>query len=104
LLSGPSPDHEEARVGSAYGDRRDESHGSVLRFGIAAALTAALIAVLIATGGLQTLDDAFGKRGPDKAASAQYQYRPGWGCGDRNHIHTGPPGRQYAEPPPGCFK
>jgi hypothetical protein len=91
-------------VDSTYGDPRDEPHGSVLRFAIAAALTAALIAVLIATGGLQTLDEAFGKRGPDKAASAQYQYRPGWGCGDRNHIHTGPPGRQYAQPPPGCFK
>lgn len=19
--------------------------------------------------------------------------RPGWGCGDKNHVHTGPPGR-----------
>lgn len=89
---------------STHGDRRHEPHGSALRVAIAAALTAALIAVLNATGGLQTLDEAFGKRDPDKAASAQYQYRPGWGCGDRNHIHTGPPGRQYAQPPPGCLK
>lgn len=37
---------------------------------------------------------------------AQYQYptdRPGWGCGDENHGHTGPPGAQYGTtPPPGC--
>ena len=37
---------------------------------------------------------------------AQYQYpteRPGWGCGDKNHTHTGPPGAQYGStPPPGC--
>jgi hypothetical protein len=39
-------------------------------------------------------------------ALAQYQYptdRPGWGCGDKNHEHTGPPGAQYGStPPPGC--
>lgn len=28
--------------------------------------------------------------------------RPGWGCGDKNHTHSGPPGRPGATPPPGC--
>lgn len=28
--------------------------------------------------------------------------RPGWGCGDKNHTHSGPPGRPGANPPPGC--
>jgi hypothetical protein len=28
--------------------------------------------------------------------------RPGWGCGDVNHTHSGPPGRPGASPPPGC--
>jgi hypothetical protein len=28
--------------------------------------------------------------------------RPGWGCGDNNHTHSGPPGRPGASPPPGC--
>jgi hypothetical protein len=28
--------------------------------------------------------------------------RPGWGCGDKNHTHNGPPGRPDADPPPGC--
>jgi hypothetical protein len=27
------------------------------------------------------------------------QYRPGWGCGDKNHIHTGPPGNPGATSP-----
>jgi hypothetical protein len=30
--------------------------------------------------------------------------RPGWGCGDTNHDHTGPPGRPDATPPPNCTK
>jgi len=30
--------------------------------------------------------------------------RPGWGCGDTNHTHSGPPGRPGATPPPGCSK
>jgi hypothetical protein len=30
--------------------------------------------------------------------------RPGWGCGDTNHTHSGPPGRPDATPPPGCTK
>jgi len=29
--------------------------------------------------------------------------RPGWGCGDTNHKHSGPPGRPTtATPPPNC--
>ena len=28
--------------------------------------------------------------------------RPGFGCGDANHKHSGPPGRPGATPPPGC--
>ena len=30
--------------------------------------------------------------------------KPGWGCGDTNNVHTGPPGRPGATPPPGCAK
>jgi hypothetical protein len=30
--------------------------------------------------------------------------RPGWGCGDTHHKHSGPPGRPGATPPPGCSK
>jgi len=30
--------------------------------------------------------------------------RPGWGCGDTNRTHSGPPGRPNATPPLGCTK
>jgi hypothetical protein len=30
--------------------------------------------------------------------------KPGWGCGDDNHTHSGPPGRPGATMPPGCSK
>lgn len=30
--------------------------------------------------------------------------RPGFGCGDKNHEHSGPPGRPSATLPPGCTK
>jgi hypothetical protein len=29
---------------------------------------------------------------------------PGWGCGDTNHTHSGPPGRPSATPPQGCAR
>jgi len=38
------------------------------------------------------------------AAAGTVGVRPGWGCGDQNHTHSGPPGRPNAEPPPGCAK
>ena len=25
--------------------------------------------------------------------------RPGWGKGDENHVHTGPPGQSKSDPP-----
>jgi hypothetical protein len=31
-------------------------------------------------------------------SAAGDQYRPGWGFGDPNHIHTGPPGLGYPRP------
>jgi len=30
--------------------------------------------------------------------------KPGFGCGDTNHQHSGPPGRPGATLPPGCTK
>jgi hypothetical protein len=78
----------EAHAGEKKGRRRDTG-----------ARISWLTAALVASGTLPSLTEAFGKGG-----AASDQYRPGWGCGDRNHIHTGPPGRQYATPPPGCLK
>jgi hypothetical protein len=36
---------------------------------------------------------------PDALTSSA---RPGWGCGDDNHDHSGPPGRPGATAPKGC--
>jgi len=38
------------------------------------------------------------------SAAGTVGVRPGWGCGDDNHRHSGPPGRPNASPPPGCTK
>lgn len=34
-----------------------------------------------------------------KSSAASGQYKPGWGCGDKNHTHTGPPGNPNATSP-----
>src|SRR4051794_20194825 len=51
-------------------------------------LTLALAALLI--GG--TTAGGIAAEGGGDGNAAQSQYRPGLGCGDTNHIHTGPPG------------
>jgi len=37
----------------------------------------------------------YGSPCKDSPSASQYQYesRPGWGCGNKNHSHTGPPGK-----------
>ena len=50
--------------------------------GIAAVLTIALMAA--GTGGVL----AGGGNGHSDGSSAKTQYRPGKGCGDKNHIHA----------------
>ena len=74
------------------------------RLTVALALTGLLFAALAAFGAARYATSAAAQAIPP--GGAQYdQYRPGWGCGDRNHVHTGPPGRQYGTtPPPGCMK
>jgi hypothetical protein len=37
--------------------------------------------------------------GQSLAAAGTVGVRPGWGCGDKNHTHDGPPGRPDAESP-----
>jgi hypothetical protein len=88
-----------------HGDGAKRRNGRVTRLVAAGGITATLTAGLLASGGLgyaaTTAKKAAGGGPPDK----QYgDTRPGWGCGDKNHEHTGPPGRQYASPPPGCTK
>jgi hypothetical protein len=82
-----------------------------LRLGFAAALTIAMLTALAAVGGLGYASSATThtfnavkhvvvKSKQTKAhvptlkqSAAQDQYRPGCGLGDKNHIHTGPPGQ-----------
>jgi hypothetical protein len=87
------------------GMRRSGRAGSgTARLTVALALTGLLFAALAAFGAARYATSAAAQAIPP--GGAQYdQYKPGWGCGDRNHVHTGPPGRQYGTtPPPGCMK
>ena len=81
------------------------------RLGFAAALSAAILVALSAVGGLGYASSATShavnalKNVVVKShhtnrhlttvhqSPAQDQYRPGCGLGDKNHIHTGPPGQ-----------
>jgi hypothetical protein len=52
-------------------------------------VTLALTALLI---GGTTAGGIAAAGGGGNGNAADSQYRPGLGCGDQNHIHTGPPG------------
>ena len=43
------------------------------------------------TGGAFAIASTGGSHGSNGGA-ANSQYKPGKGCGDTNHVHTGPPG------------
>jgi hypothetical protein len=77
-----------------------------LRVAVAAALTLGMLAALGAVGGLgyaagaakSAASAVFSPKKPDsgsgwaKVTAGGDQYRPGYGFGDKNHNHTGPPG------------
>jgi hypothetical protein len=76
------------------------------RLAIAGALTLAMLAALGAVGGLgyaasaakEAASAVFTPNKPDSASGGAKisaggdEYRPGYGFGDKNHTHTGPPG------------
>src|SRR4051794_35503813 len=72
----------------AAGGRRSTigSKGLPLRSRV---VTLALTALLI---GGTTAGGIAAAGGGGNGNSAQSEYRPGMGCGDKNHVHTGPPG------------
>ncbi len=43
-------------------------------------------------------------RGQEVGETGTSGTKPGFGCGDTNHEHSGPPGRPGATQPPGCAK
>jgi hypothetical protein len=85
---------------------RGHAGAGAARLTVALALTGLLFAALAAFGAARYATSAAAQAiPPGGPGAAQYEYpKPGWGCGDRNHDHTGPPGNQYATMPPGCLK
>jgi hypothetical protein len=62
-------------------------------------LTLALSALIVggtAAGGIAA------SGGGGAGSAAVDQYRPGMGCGDKNHTHTGPPGNPDKNPATDC--
>jgi hypothetical protein len=90
------------RVRESRGARR----AAPARVAVAAALTLAMLAALGAVGGLgyaasaakEAASAVFTPNKPDSASGGARisaggdEYRPGYGFGDKNHTHTGPPG------------
>ncbi len=69
----------------------------LLQVGFVLAATALLLGL---TAGLVAADPGNHARGAKVAADGD-STRPGWGCGDTNHTHTGPPGNPGADSPCG---
>jgi hypothetical protein len=80
---------DRIKLRAMAGARTSRAKGSAVKSRLIVALaTVGLMAggtggVIAAKGGVP---------GPPNSA-ADSQYRPGKGCGDQNHVHTGPPGQ-----------
>jgi hypothetical protein len=61
------------------------------RRALATAVTAAALAVGFG-GALAIAGGGPPGGGGSHGSAASAEYKPGKGCGDKNHIHTGPPG------------
>jgi len=64
-------------------------------------VTLALTALIV---GGTTAGGIAASSGGGGANAADSQYRPGMGCGDKNHVHTGPPGNPSKNPATDCPK
>src|SRR3954453_19646836 len=68
-------------------------------------LTVALLTLGLMAGGTGGVLAAAGGNGNGNGNNAAgSQYKPGRGCGDKNHIHTGPPGNPNKNPATDCPK
>jgi hypothetical protein len=102
----------ESRVDAS----RSRPRRRLLRLAPAAAFTVALAAALAATGGISyaasgveqaanSISNVLVPPRPQKPVIVRFlssghdQYRNGYGWGDPNHIHTGPPGLKKKGPP-----
>jgi hypothetical protein len=62
-------------------------------------LTLALTALIV---GGTTAGGIAASGGGGGGSAAVEQYKPGMGCGDKNHTHTGPPGNPDKNPATDC--
>jgi hypothetical protein len=83
----------QAQRGRSYGLR-----GAPLRSRVVTLALTALIVGGTTAGGIAASGGGGG------GSAAMDQYRPGMGCGDKNHIHTGPPGNPNKNPATDCPK
>jgi hypothetical protein len=106
--SRPAPrDELVTRIEARVGDMRPRR--SAFRYAVPAALTATMVAALAAVGGVSYAASsveqaatavahvfaptkAHGTLSVAGATAGGDQYKPGFGFGDRNHNHSGPPG------------
>jgi hypothetical protein len=70
--------------------------GAPLRSRVVTLALSALIVGGTAAGGIAA------SGGGGAGSAAVDQYRPGMGCGDKNHTHTGPPGNPDKNPATDC--
>lgn len=79
-------DHIKMRAMARAASSRPK--GAVLR----TRLLVALCSLGLMAGGTGGVIAAKGGN-PGKGSASKGQYKPGKGCGDKNHTHTGPPGK-----------
>jgi hypothetical protein len=70
--------------------------GAPLRSRVVTLVLSALIVGGTTAGGIAASSGGGGGN------AAVQQYKPGMGCGDKNHIHTGPPGNPDKNPATDC--
>ena len=86
--------------------RHEPRRVPALRLAFVTALIGALVAASAATGAFHYARHGFvhtvrshqAKSKVRQFTPAQDQYRPGCGKGDKNHVHTGPPGNHNGFP------
>jgi hypothetical protein len=83
----------QAARGRSYGLRGAPLRSRVVTLALTALLVGGTTAGGIAVSGGSGADNA-----------AVQQYKPGMGCGDKNHTHTGPPGNPDKNPATDCPK
>jgi hypothetical protein len=88
---------DRVKLQAMHGARRSTSSRGKGFFARSRLTTAVAVGFLsLGTGGALAIAGG-GNHGKHEGHNASFsQYRPGCGFGDKNHIHTGPPGR-----PPG---